>query len=144
MTNTTTQKAEVIKKGNTYHFVINDEVIARLGVMTFTFRNKLKKDLTKMKWFLPKENFKRSELEVPKSGDSKETERFRAERDSLAMWSPVLSYMEAEDKSAVASKFCGEFLGMEEVPKPFVNKMSEILSDFADILTKFRTNADNN
>lgn len=144
MTNTTTAKAEVIKKGNTYHFMMGDETLARLGVMTFTFRNKLTKDLKKMKWYLPKEDFKPSGIEVPKSGDVKGTERFRAERDSLAMWSPVLAYMKADDKEDMAKRICGEFLGMEDVPKPFTSKFTEILEDFSSVLTKFITNADSN
>lgn len=144
MTNTTTAKAEVIKRGNTYHFMLGDETVARLGVMTFTFREKVRKDLLRMKWYLPKENFKPSGIEVPKSGDVKGTERFRTERDSLAMWSPVLAYMKAEDKNDIAKKICGEFLQMEDVPTPFVTKFTEILNDFSDILTKFTTNADSN
>ena len=144
MTNTAPTKAEVIKSGNTYFFMNNGEEVARLGVITFTFRDKLKKQLAKMKWYLPKEDFKRSELEVPKSGDKKGTEAFRMERDSLAMWSPVLAYMKSENKDDVAKIFCGEFMQMEEVPKVFIDKMHSILSDFTEIYSKFISNAEQN
>ena len=51
MTNTQTNKAEVVKKGSTYYFMNDGEIVARLGVITFTFREKLRKDLKKMKWY---------------------------------------------------------------------------------------------
>lgn len=144
MTNTQTNTAEVIKKGNTYYFMNDGEIIARLGVITYTFREKLRKDLKKMKWYNPREDFKKTDLEVPKSGDTKELNKFIRERDSLAMWSPVLAYMKADDKDLVAKRFCSEFMQMEEVPKPFIDKMHHILSDFTEILEKHLNHANEN
>jgi len=144
MTNTQTNKAEVVKKGSTYYFMNDGEIVARLGVITFTFREKLRKDLKKMKWYNPKDNFKPTGLEVPKSGDSKETNKFIRERDSLAMWSPVVAYMKSDDKDLMAKRFCMEFMQMEEVPKVFVDKMKVILSDFEEILEKYINNAEKN
>ena len=144
MTNTQQIKSEVIKKGNNYLFMHNEEIVARLGVITFTFREKLRKDLKKMKWYDPKQDFKRTELEVPKSGNDKEVEKFRRERDSLAMWSPVVAYMKADDKDLVAKRFCSEFMRMEDIPKEFVKKMRHILSDFTEILEKHINNANEN
>lgn len=146
MTNasTLTQKAEVIKKGTTYYFMNNDECMARLGVITFTFRNKLISDLKKMKYYLPKEDFKRSALEVPKSGDLKETDKFRSERDSLAMWGMAMAYIKADNKKDIVNKICQEFFQMESVPKAFLDKFTEILEDFNGILIKFKNNADQN
>ena len=61
MTNTQTNTAEVIKKGNTYYFMNDGEIVARLGVITYTFRENLRKDLKKMKWYNPREDFKRAD-----------------------------------------------------------------------------------
>lgn len=146
MTNasTLTQKAEVIKKGTTYYFMNNDECMARLGVITYTFKEKLRKDLAEMKYYLPKEDFKRSELPVPKSGDVKETDRFRSERDSLAMWGMAMAYIKSEDKKDIVNKICQEYFQMEVVPKVFLDKFTEILEDFNGILIEFKSNAEQN
>ena len=52
--------AEVVKKGNKWVFKKQGEEIASLGIITFPFKEKLLKELKRMKYFLPTEDFIRS------------------------------------------------------------------------------------
>lgn len=56
----------------------------------------------------------------------------------------LLEKGKADNKDLVAKRFCSEFMQMEEVPKPFIDKMHHILSDFTEILEKFLNHADSN
>lgn len=134
--------AEVVKKGNKWVFKKQGEEIASLGIITFPFKEKLLKELKRMKYFLPTEDFIRSQIQIPV--DEAGLLDYSNERDALKTWGPAIMYMKAEDKKAVARNMCADFLGVETPDEVFVHKFSEILSEFSEILTNFKQNAEKN
>jgi hypothetical protein len=95
-----------------------------------------------MKYFLPTEDFIRSQIQIPV--DEAGLLDYSNERDALKTWGPAIMYMKAEDKKAVARNMCADFLGVETPDEVFVHKFSEILSEFSEILTNFKQNAERN
>jgi hypothetical protein len=140
----TLKSAEVVKKGNQWQFLKQGEVIASLGVITFSLKEKLRKDLGKMKYFLPCEDFKRSQTDPPKSGDEKEIQRYNTERQALMTWAPTVMYMHTEDKKDIARKMCSDYLRTETPDEVFVDKFHDILGEFSEILTNFKQYAEKN
>lgn len=139
---TKTSTSQVLKKGNQWKFTMQGEEIASLGVITFTLKEKLRKELEKMKYFLPCEDFKRSQVDIPK--DEKGLQAYSKERESLRTWGPAVMYMHSEDKRDVAKKMCSDFLALESPDEVFVHKFTEVLSEFSEILTNFKHNAEKN
>ena len=133
MVNTVFNEAKVIKVDSMYCFTKGGDTLGKLRVVTFTLRNKLKKELKKMKWFIPNKDFQRSDLQLP-NAVGKELDKYKQERDAIATWSPVLVYMKSEDKNDVAQKLCSEFLQVENADAVHVQKFKEILEEFSEIL----------
>lgn len=76
------------------------------------------------------------------SGDKDKDELLKKASDEYN--ATLLAKGKADNKDLVAKRFCSEFMQMEEVPKPFIDKMHHILSDFTEILEKFLNHADSN
>jgi hypothetical protein len=139
---TKTSTSQVLKKGNQWKFTMQGEEIASLAIMTFTLKEKLRKELEKMKYFLPCEDFKRSQVDIPK--DEKGLQAYSKERESLRSWAPAVMYMHSEDKKDTAKKMCSDFLALESPDEVFVHKFTEALSDLSEVLTNFKHNAERN
>lgn len=138
----TLKSAEVVKKGNQWQFLKQGEVIASLGVITFSLKEKLLKELKRMKYFLPTEDFIRSQIQIPV--DEAGLLDYSNERDALKTWGPAIMYMKAEDKKVVARNMCADFLGVETPDEVFVDKFHDILGEFSEILTNFKQYAERN